>query len=57
MALLHPSDKQLLDWYDSVFDGTEIDQKTKPGIAHIKALRAIYDRGVKDAETAAAKRR
>jgi hypothetical protein len=48
--LKHPSDAQLLKWYDAVFDGAHQDDKSKPGVAHIRALREIWLKGAEAGE-------
>ena len=42
------TDEELLNLYDGVFDVRATDKTSKPGTAHIAALRAIYERGKKD---------
>jgi hypothetical protein len=34
--------------YDRMFEGTALDPKSKIGQAHLKALRAVYERGRED---------
>jgi hypothetical protein len=46
------SDDELLVIYDEAFDGAANKRATRPGKAHIAALRAIYERGVADATKA-----
>lgn len=41
----HPSDRQLLRWYDETFDAADPEDKSKPGVAHIRALREIWLKG------------
>ncbi len=46
---IEPSDTELLNLYNSTFDVKVLDPKSKAGMAHLTALRAIYKKGATDA--------
>jgi len=41
----HPSDRMLMKWYDETFDSAHPEDKSKPGVAHVRALREIWLKG------------